>query len=90
MGFAADVIFEADVIAQFVNEARLPIPAVIFRIMNGDDVLKLGRADPADALHRRHLVAMRHAGRIDERLFIEADRVDHERIALEMTIEWPL
>ena len=42
MGLAANVVFEADVVAQFVSEAHLPIPAVIFRIVNGDDVLKLG------------------------------------------------
>jgi hypothetical protein len=44
MGFAADIVLEANVITQFVNEARLPIPAVIFRIVNGDDVLKLARS----------------------------------------------
>jgi hypothetical protein len=33
-------------------------PAVIFRIVNGDDVVKLGRADPAYTLHRSHLVSM--------------------------------
>jgi hypothetical protein len=40
MGFAADIIFEPHVIAQGVDEARLPIPSVIFGIVNGDDVLE--------------------------------------------------
>src|SRR5579883_1114151 len=62
VGFAADIVFEADIVAQLVNEARLPIPAVIFRIVNGDDVLELSGADPADALLRGHLVGMRSAG----------------------------
>ncbi len=85
MGFTADVVFEADVIAQRVDEAGLQITAVILRIVNGDDVLKLGRADPADALHCAHLVGMRRTGRIDESLFVEACGVDHQRIARELT-----
>src|SRR5260370_40959051 len=85
MGFTANVVFEASVITLFVNEACLPIPGVILRIVNGDDVLKLGRADPADTLHCDHVVGMRRAGRIDESLLVEASGVDHERIALEMT-----
>src|SRR5579883_2131783 len=84
VGFAADIVFEADIVAQLVNEARLPIPAVIFRIVNGDDVLELSGADPADALLRGHLVGMRSAGRVDEGLFVEAYGVDYQRIALEM------
>ena len=80
MGFAADVVFEADVVAQGVDEAHLQIPAVVLRIVNGDDVLKLGRADPADALHCAHLVGMRRTGRIEEGLFVEACGVNHQQI----------
>src|SRR5215471_11248516 len=85
VGLAADVVFKTDISAQIVDEARLPISAVILRIVNGDDVFELRRADPADALDRSHLVRMRRAGGIDESLFVEARGVDHQRIALEVT-----
>src|SRR5215831_12181896 len=70
MGLAANIVFEADVIAQSVDEARLPIAGVMLRIVNGNEVLKLGRADAADALHRRHLVGMGRAGGVEEGLFV--------------------
>src|SRR5215467_5142908 len=85
MGFATDVVFETDVVAQIVDETRLPIPAVILRIVDGYNVLKLRRADPTNALDRAHLVGMRRAGSVDEGLFVEAARFDHQRVTLEMT-----
>src|SRR6516225_11732644 len=61
MRLAADIVLKPYVIAQPVDEARLPIPRVVFGIVNGDDVLELGRARLADALERMHLVAVRRA-----------------------------
>src|SRR5262249_12674612 len=45
VGFAADIVFEADVVAEIVDEARRPVGAVIGRIVDGDHVLELRRAD---------------------------------------------
>src|SRR5215469_2295813 len=42
---AADIVLDPQLVMLIVDEARLPIPAVIFRIVNGDDVLELGRRD---------------------------------------------
>jgi hypothetical protein len=52
MWLAADVILKPHVVAQTVDKTRLPIAGVILRIVNSDDVLKLRRADPANALDR--------------------------------------
>src|SRR5580693_8503329 len=65
VGFAADVIFKPQVVAQGVDKARLPILRVIFGIVNGDHVLELGRADLADALDGAQLVGMGSAGGVD-------------------------
>jgi hypothetical protein len=53
--------------------------------VNGDDVLKLARADPANTLHRGHVVGIRRAGGVEECLLVETSGLDHQRIALEMT-----
>ncbi|PYS49550.1 MAG: hypothetical protein DMG13_23180 [Acidobacteria bacterium] len=37
MLFAAEIVFEPQVIALIVDETRLPIPRVILRIVNGDE-----------------------------------------------------
>jgi hypothetical protein len=63
-------------VSQFVNKACLPIPGVILRIVNGGDVLKLGRADPADTLHCRHVVGMWRPSRIEVRLAAGAEKRD--------------
>src|SRR5215510_10791446 len=71
MRLAADIVFEPNVIAKLVDEARLPVARVVIRIVHVDDDLELRRADPADPLGGHELVGMRRAGRIEEGLFIE-------------------
>src|SRR6266700_5722577 len=83
MRLAADIVFEPHVIALIVDEARLPIARVIFRIVDGDDVLDLGRADLADALDRVYLVGVGRAGGVHEGLFIEPRRLHDQRVAVE-------
>src|SRR6266700_4549504 len=85
MRFAADIVFEPHVVALSVDEARLPIAAVVVGIVNGDDDLELGRAGLTNALDRAHLVGVRRPGGVDESLCVEAGGLDHQRIALEMT-----
>src|SRR5258708_277521 len=90
MRLAADIILQPHVIALLVDEARLPIAGVVLRIVDGDDVLDLGRADPADALECVHLVGVRRAGGVDERLLVEAGRLDHQRLAVEAADRMPV
>ncbi len=52
--------------------------------MNGDDVLKLRRARLANALGGHQHVGMGRAICVEERLLVEARRLDHQRIALKM------
>ena len=59
MRLAADIVFEPHVVAQRVDEARLPVPAVVLWIVDGDDVLELRRADAADALDGAQFVGKR-------------------------------
>ena len=84
MRFAAVVVLDADVVAHGVDEACLPIAGVVHRIVNGDDILELRRADLADALESAQRVGVRCAGGIEEGLFVEAGRLDHQRVALEV------
>src|SRR5205085_7855565 len=80
MWLAADVIFDLDVVAKAVDETRLPIPCVIFWIVNGDDDLELVRIDLANTFCRYQLVGMRGARGIEESLFLEGDRLHHHRV----------
>src|SRR5262250_2346283 len=68
---AAIVVLDSDIVAQGVHKARLPIARVIFRVVNGDDVLKLGWACLADTLDRTQLVGVRRAGGVHEGLLVE-------------------
>ena len=72
MRLAAHIVFDLDVVAQLVDEPRLPILAVVFGVVDGDDVLELVRAGPADPLHRVQLVGVRRAGGVEERPLVEA------------------
>src|SRR5580700_10547731 len=40
MRLAAHIILDPQVVAQRVDEARLPVPRIVFGIVNGDDVLE--------------------------------------------------
>src|SRR5215470_5313815 len=84
MLLAADVVLKPYVVAQIVDEARLPIARVVPGVVNGNDDLELRPADLADALDRAHLVGVRRAGSVDESLVVEPGRLDHQGIALEM------
>jgi len=66
---AADIVFDPNVIAKRVDEARLPIARVVIRVVHVDDDFKLRRADLADALGRYKLVGMGRAGCVEESLF---------------------
>src|SRR5258706_16391135 len=50
---AADIIFQTYFIAQIVDEARAEILRVVIGIVDGDDILKLSRADFANPLGGR-------------------------------------
>src|SRR4026208_1480144 len=76
---AAGVLLETQTPSTLVDEARLPIPGVIRRIMNGDDILEL-IAHSSDALGRHQLIAVRKPARIQKRLIVEADSLDDERV----------
>ena len=71
MGFVANPVLETNVVSQSVDEARLPIAAVILGIVIGDDIRELRRADPAATFEGGHLVGMRRTGRVDESLFVD-------------------
>src|SRR2546422_3264384 len=83
MFLTAEIVVDSHVIALVVDEARLPIPRVIVRVVYGDDDLELRRADFADAFERAHLVGLRRARGVNKGLFIETGRLDDQRIALE-------
>src|SRR2546422_6221759 len=83
MFLTAEIVVDSHVIALVVDEARLPIPRVIVRVVYGDDDLELRRADFADAFERAHLVGLRRARGVNKGLFIETGRLDHQRVALE-------
>src|SRR6267378_3021544 len=71
MRFAAEIVFDPQIVAKVVDEARLPVPRVVVGIVDGDDDLKLRRADFPDALDSRQLVGMRRAGSVEVGLFLE-------------------
>src|SRR2546430_913705 len=81
MRLAADIVFEANLIAQIVDEARADIPRVVIGIMHGDDVLELSRADLADPLRRHQHVGVRCARGVEERLLVEAVGLNDQRVA---------
>src|SRR5215468_10929932 len=85
MRLAAVIIVDANIVAQGIGEARLPIARVIFRIVDGDDVLELRWAYLADALDGAQFIGMGGAGGVNERLFVKAGRLDYQRVALEMS-----
>ena len=70
MRLAADIVFEPDVFAKRVDEARLPIACVVVRVVHGDDDFKLRRADLADALGRYQLVGVGRAGCVEKSLVV--------------------
>lgn len=61
MRFTTDVGFKPHVVAQCIDESRLPIPRVILRIVYADDDFELRRANLADALSRYEFAGMRRA-----------------------------
>src|SRR5258708_27775403 len=82
---AADIILQANVVVQAVDEARAEIAREHLRIVQRDDVLELVRPDLLDALGGADFIAVRRAGGVDEGLVVEADGLDHQRVALPMT-----
>src|SRR5207249_7076950 len=83
--FPAEIVFKPHVIALVVHEPRLPISRVILWIVNRDDDLELARADLSNPFHCAHLVGVRCAGGVNEGFVVEARRLDHQRIAFEVT-----
>jgi len=81
MGFAADVVLEADFVAQIVEEANLEIARVVHRIVYRHDVLELRRADLAPAFGDLQRIGMRSAGGVEERFLVEAAALDNKRVA---------
>src|SRR6516162_8871423 len=61
---AADIVLDPQLVMLIVDEARLPIFGVVVGIVDGDDVLELGRAHLADALDGAQLVGVGRAGRV--------------------------
>ena len=72
MRFAADIVFEPDVVAQIVGEAHLEIARVVVRIVDGHDVLELVGADLANPLGGEEHVGVWRAGGVEEGFFVEA------------------
>src|SRR5215467_8347356 len=94
VGIAAIVVFDADIVAQGVDETRLPVARIIFRVMNGDHVLKLRWAYLADTLERAQFVGVRRTGGIREGLLVETGGFDDQGVTFEMpdrvaVVEWP-
>src|SRR6267142_3598027 len=81
---AANIVFQTDIVAQSVDEARAEILRVVIGIMNGDVIFELVRTGLTKAFGGDHHVRMRRAGRVQERLLVEAGRLNDERIAFEM------
>jgi hypothetical protein len=52
---AADVILDANIVSQRVDETRLPVARIVFGIVNGGYVLQFGRADSANPLGFEHV-----------------------------------
>src|SRR5438067_124037 len=83
MAVVGGVILEPHVVTLVIDEARLPVSRVHFRIMDGDDVFELV-ADFADAFEGAHLLAMRQSACIEEGHVREAGCFHHQRVAFPM------